>query len=466
MPPYKRQITAGEVPQVKPFDTTRMLDSVARTGQAISQATAQLARQNFQNHFEIESRKLLQESYERNRNNPQQLLKEQQKIRVNLLQALPGRQQRGEAAVRFEVQAAPYVQRAKENLYKQTFEEAQTSTWQYINDTLQSVRDNASAFYGDDVAAYGAALAATLADVDGVLQRIGTADDRGNFYLTPQQRVLVQQKLNQAITQGARNYFDGLDARGKVNFAKDYERRAVEINTLDPSSPTGFGKMNISGILDRETYEQNRAYFEQQSRQAQSDLLLEEGLNPLRNPNGDLYKALDYVNAAEDVPLQVRKEAGDVLYAQIARNAQVEQMRKEQDKERVLDMAYGFMLDGNVKQAIALVRNSGLGNKEKNDIIENFKKGQATRQDDPESYIALARGIVNGEIYNPSQILVEYGKGNITDSTKNSLLSTLKQRQAPSFAVYQQAVKQVEKSFDKGLLGMMTPAESMAIAWR
>lgn len=465
MPPYKRQITAGDIPQVKPFDTARMLNSVARTGEAIGQATAQLARQNFQNHFEIESRKLLQESYERNRNNPRQLLAEQQKIRVNLLKALPDRQQRGEAAVRFEVQAAPYMQRAKENLYKQTFEEAQTSTLQYIEGALQSVRDNAAAFYGNDAAASGAALAATLADVDGVLQRIGTADERGNFYLTPAQRVLVQRKLNQAITQGARSYFDGLDAKGKVAFAKDYAQRAVQINTLDPNSPTGFGKTDISAIMDRETYEQNRAYFEQQSLQAQSDLLLEEGLDPLTNPDGDLYKAIDYVNAAKDAPLQARKEAGDVLYVQIARNAQVERLRKEQDKERVLDMAYGFMLDGDVKQAISLVRNSELGNKEKNDIIENFKKGQAARQDDPESYNALARGIVNGEIYNPSQILVEYGKGNITESTKNGLLSTLKQRQEPSFAVYQQAVKQVEKSFDKGLLGMMTPAESMAMTY-
>ncbi len=464
MPPYKRQVIAGEIPEVKTFDTSRMLDSAARTGAALSEATARLAEQNFQNSFEIESRRLLAETYELNKTNPKQLALEQEKIRVNLLKNMPGHM-RAEAQARLAVHGAPYVQKAKENLYRQTFEEAQASTWQYINDTINLVQNNASALYGDDIAASGASIAATMADIDGVIKRIGTPDEEGNFHLTPQQRILVQGKLNAAITLGARNYFDGLDAKGKVLFAKEYERKGVEINVLDPQSPTGFGKKNISGILDREAYEENRKYFKAKSLEAQSDLLLEESLNPLQNPKGDLYKAIDYVNGAKEVPFEARKAASDILYAQISRDNQVRSQMEERDKARVLNDANGFMLEGNVRQAIQLVRNSSLDNTTKYEIIENFKKGRAASADDPDTYNSLAQGIVDGSIYNPSQVLTEYGKGRITDSSKNSLLHTLEQKQKPSFEIFKRANTQVQKVFDKGLMGMMSPAESAAMTY-
>ncbi|HJD19465.1 MAG TPA: hypothetical protein IAB21_03295 [Candidatus Avelusimicrobium excrementipullorum] len=263
MPPYKRQITAGDIPQVKPFDTARMLNSVARTGEAIGQATAQLARQNFQNHFEIESRKLLQESYERNRNNPRQLLAEQQKIRVNLLKALPDRQQRGEAAVRFEVQAAPYMQRAKENLYKQTFEEAQTSTFEKMDLTLNNMRENAASLYSPNLASAGASIEAFGFDILGLEELTALRDERGEAYLSPQQQAMAKEQIRRIMTEGAARYFDSLQPVEMQQFYEEYKNKTVLLNRADNANPSGFGTMTMtSENTDWPTYEKNLRYME------------------------------------------------------------------------------------------------------------------------------------------------------------------------------------------------------------
>lgn len=463
---YKKQVIAGEIPEVKPYDTTKMFRTISETANGIANATAKLAEQNFMNRFDIEQRKQLNECYERNLNNPKQLEIEQQKIKLNLVKALPNSKMRSEAMARFEMHAMPYMQKAKENLYKQTFNEAQASTLEYINETVKSVEQNAAYLYGDNLAASGTIITSTMADIDGVLRRIATPDEQGNYYLTPAQRVAVQEKLNTAITKGARNYFDSLSPMEKIDFAKKYETGEIEVNSLDPKSPTGFGKTNISKLLDRESFEENRNYFNKQSIEAESDLLFEESMSPLNNPKGDLYKAIEFVSNNRDVSIEAKKYATDVLYGLIARKNQVQNLVDEQSKENVLNMADGLMLDGDVSGAIKLVRNSTLDNSTKLEIIENYKKGgQQKKTDNPETYNNLAYGIVEGTIYNPSQILAEYGKGNITDATKNNLLKTLEQKQKPSFEIYKRAQTQVQKVFDKGIMGTMTPAESGAMTY-
>ena len=461
---YKKQVIADGLREVKPYDHTQMFKTISATAREISDATAKLAEQTFMNNFEVEQRKMLADSYERNMNNPAQLEAEQRKIKLNLVKALPNSKMRNEAMARFEIHAMPYVQKAKENLYKQKFEEAQASTLQYIDETIKNVENNAAYLYGDNLAASGSIITATMADIDGVLQRISTPDEQGNYHLNPSARVAIQERLNQAITMGARNYFDSLSPTDKIAFAKDYENKSVWVNSLDPKSPTGFGKTNISKLVDRKIYESNKTYFNKQSIEAESDLLFDESMSPLNNPKGDLYKAIEYVSNRKGVSLESKKYATDVIYSLIARNKQMKDLTDEQEKSRVLNMADGLVLDGDLAGAIKLVRNSSLDNSTKLEIIENYKKGgQDKKTDNPEVYNKLAFGIVEGTIYNPSQILEEYGKGNITNTTKNNLLNTLEQKQKPSYEIYKRAQTQIQKVFDKGLMGIMTPAESGAM---
>ena len=102
---YKKQVIAGDIPEVKPYDTTKMFRTISETANGIANATAKLAEQNFMNRFDIEQRKQLNECYERNLNNPKQLEIEQQKIKLNLVKALPNSKMRNEAMARFEMHA-------------------------------------------------------------------------------------------------------------------------------------------------------------------------------------------------------------------------------------------------------------------------------------------------------------------------------------------------------------------------
>lgn len=463
--PYKKQVIAGDVPELKPFDYTRQLDATAQSMEQLSEKTAQMARANFLNTFEIESRQMLTEVYERNKNNPEQLLKEQEKARVGLLKGLPTKELRNEANVQFQIHAMPYLQKSKENLYRQEYEKTQAGIYDYITQGLNDIENFGDAFYSANPENSRDSLAAATLIFTGIVNRIGRADKDGNYYLTPREQAAYKQKLNVALTKSARSYYDKLPDNEKVNFAKEYEQGATMINAFDPENPDQLIKMNISKILDRDTYEENLAYFKKQTVESENNLLLEEAMDPVNNPKGDLMKAASYINRAPGYSLKAKKAAMDIVYAQISHNKQINDQQKEMRKINVLNTADGMLLNGNVAGAIKAVRDSDdIESHVKYEIIEKIKTGQRTKQDDPVAYNALAAKIVSGEIYQPSQVLEAYGRGQITDSSKNALIKTMEQVQEPSFKIYKQAQDQVNKVYNKGLMGSLTPAESVALS--
>ena len=284
MPPYKKQMTTeGQVPSLELPDNRRTFSTISQSAYNLSEATAALSKQAFISKYEVQSRKLLMQSYENNQNNPEQLLKEQQKIRVGLLQALPTAQMRDEYSARFEVQAMPYIQKAKENLYNTTFEDTQAAIMEDIDTTISSVEKNSAALYSDNPAASAATISATLMDADRIINNISIPDEKGNFYLAPAQRVAVKNNINKAITAGARYYFDSLPTvKQKMAFAKQYAEGKAKINVIDPKSESGFNKVGIENITDRQQLESNINYFK---------TFFTKSAEPKTNPN--VYVALE-----------------------------------------------------------------------------------------------------------------------------------------------------------------------------
>lgn len=463
MPPYKKEIIAADVPQLKPFDYTKQLDATAQSMEQLSIKTAKMAEANFLNSFELEGRRTLADLYDKNKANPQQLIREQEKARVGLVKALPTKKLRDEANLQFQIHALPYVQKSKENLYRQEQEKAQAGLYDYLNQGLNDIENLGSAFYAENPENSRDSLVAATLIFSGIVSRIGETDQDGNAYLTPREQAAYKQKLNIALTKSARSYFDGLTDTGKVEFAKQYEQGATQINAIDPQG--NLTKMSITKILDRDTYESNLAYFKKNSTEAENNLLLVEAMDPVNNPKGDLMKAASYINGAKGYSLKAKKAAMDIVYAQISHNKQISDQQKEVRKINVLNTADEMLLNGNVAGAIKAVRDSDdIESHVKYEIIEKIKTGQRTKQDDPVAYNALAAKIVSGEIYQPSQVLEAYGRGQITDSSKNALIKTMEQVQDPSFKIYKQAQDQVSKVYNKGLMGSLTPAESVALS--
>ena len=259
---YKKQVIAGDIPEVKPYDTTKMFRTISETANGIANATAKLAEQNFMNRFDIEQRKQLNECYERNLNNPKQLEIEQQKIKLNLVKALPNSKMRNEAMARFEMHAMPYMQKAKENLYKQTFNEAQASTIEMVDLKINDMREKAADLYSPDLAVAGTSINALGLDIAELGDLVSRKDERGNSYFTPAQIAASKREIRQIMTAGAVPYFESLDAQGMRDFYKQYKEKTVEMNFASQEDPSGFVKQKMNEHnTDWAVYEKNLAYM-------------------------------------------------------------------------------------------------------------------------------------------------------------------------------------------------------------
>lgn len=200
-------------------------------------------------------------------------------------------------------------------------------------------------------------------------------------------------------------------------------------------------------------------------------LLFQDSLSRFKTPGGitDYRAALSYIENPDTVkntglkPESV-KQVGDMLVAHMNQNIAVAQRNQEVAEIEVLNQANGFVLNEDPVKAIGVIMKSGLDNTRKLSLVEGIKKSQASKTDDPAVYADLMQKVVSGEIYNEIPVLEALARGEIKKTTKDGLLQTLKQKQAPSFELYQSAVKQVTKVYNKGLLGNMTPSESVALS--
>lgn len=163
---------------------------------------------------------------------------------------------------------------------------------------------------------------------------------------------------------------------------------------------------------------------------------------------------------------QNAKVAADMVYAAYNRNIQAKRLVREEAEAQVLDNSYKHYLAGDTNTAIQTVLASTIPNDRKQAIIKNMKQGRISemQHDDPETYNGLMRGIMDGTIYNNNPILEALSAGQIKETSKDALIQTLTQRQKPSYELLQEAIKQVDKVYNKGLMGGLTPAESMALS--
>lgn len=261
--PYKRRIIAADVQEVKPFDTSKALEAISQTSANISDATARLSREAYLNNFEIESRQMLLDAYDRNQNNPDQLSKENQKIKINLVKTLPSERLRNEAMTRFEIHAMPYMQRAKENLYNQKFEEAQVSAAKKTDLIINDMREQAANLYSGNIALAGESIMAFGDNLNSLQGMVNQRDERGNAYFSPAQRAAAEEQIRIIMTAGAVPFFDRLSEQEQKAFYENYRDKKTLMNTIDANSPTGFNTMSMNEKnTDWPTYEKNLAYFE------------------------------------------------------------------------------------------------------------------------------------------------------------------------------------------------------------
>lgn len=264
MPPYKKQVVTADVPQLKPFDYTRQLDSIASDMEKLSAKTADMAKTSFLNNFELESRKALEESFERNSNNPAQLQAEQQKIQQKFISALPSKEMREEAKLRFAVHAMGYMGKAKQNQYNQELKALQASTLDKANVITNNIRSLGKGLYDTNLSVSGTAANTIGLEIASLESMTAERDAQGNFVLSPEKQAILKDNVRTQLTLADMDFFNGLGTtKEKENFYKAYKAKKTKKIWLDPEDERGYSEQAMTeNNTDWPTYERNLATME------------------------------------------------------------------------------------------------------------------------------------------------------------------------------------------------------------
>lgn len=264
MAPYKKEIVATDVPQLKPFDYSRQLDSIAEDMNRLSNKTAEMAKANFINTFDMESRKALADAYDRNMNNPAQLEKEQAKIQQKYVSALPTKELRDSAKLRFNIHAMGYLGKAKENLYNQEYRQLQASTLDRTNVILNDIQENGKDLLNSNLGVSGAAANSIGSDLITLNEMLSSTDARGNMVVSPERQAALKDEVRKRLTASDLDHFNGLGTmKEKEAFYKQYKDKATKKIWLDPEDKRGYSEQGMTeNNTDWPTYERNLAAME------------------------------------------------------------------------------------------------------------------------------------------------------------------------------------------------------------
>lgn len=178
----------------------------------------------------------------------------------------------------------------------------------------------------------------------------------------------------------------------------------------------------------------------------------------------DYAQVVSYLNTQAEKDFKISpdnaKAAADMALARYNRDEQLKNVAKRENLANVYDQAFSIFLNGDVEQAIQMVRDSDIPGDDKYKIISELTKGANSAEGrgfgkvtNKQVYSDLAMRIVNGEIYDAMPITREFAFGNLSSTDKNNLIELIKQVQEPSSTYYKQAMKQAENATKSGLFG-------------
>lgn len=178
----------------------------------------------------------------------------------------------------------------------------------------------------------------------------------------------------------------------------------------------------------------------------------------------DYAQVVSYLNTQAEKDFKVSpdnaKAAADMALARYNRDEQLKNAAERENLANVYDQAFSIFLNGDVEQAIQMVRDSDIPGDDKYKIISELTKGANSAEGrgfgkvtNKQVYSDLAMRIVNGEIYDAMPITREFAFGNLSSTDKNNLIELIKQVQEPSSTYYKRAMKQAESATKSGLFG-------------
>ena len=192
--------------------------------------------------------------YERNKTNPDNLQKELKSLQSNLLGAVPAAA-RQKADTWFSTASRPYISKAREGENRMLTDQAAALSLQQLersNTTLNAISGN---LYSKDPGQRDEALMLAGEQYQSILTQLSTQNANGEPLYSEVDKVkyLSNLRSNVAIA-GIKEHFDSSTPEEKIQLANEFNERKVNINI-------GGEEINVANALDRGEFESVRNYM-------------------------------------------------------------------------------------------------------------------------------------------------------------------------------------------------------------
>lgn len=181
----------------------------------------------------------------------------------------------------------------------------------------------------------------------------------------------------------------------------------------------------------------------------------------------DFQAAIKYVSGQKDYNPKNKNAVISMINGEFTKELNLARKEYNEQKQILLNNAYEVMLNnGDISGAIKDIQNSDvLLSTDKKAIIDKLTtvSNKKNKADNPFVKTDLTEKIVTGEINNENDILTAFLKGEITNTTKTALTRLLKVSQTPNQNILKNAIAQLKKSYNNGVLGT-TPAEARGLS--
>lgn len=181
----------------------------------------------------------------------------------------------------------------------------------------------------------------------------------------------------------------------------------------------------------------------------------------------DFQAAIKYVSGQKDYNPKNKNAVISMINGEFTKELNLARKEYNEQKQILLNNAYEVMLNnGDISGTIKDIQNSDvLLPTDKKAIIDKLTSvsNKKNKADNPFVKTDLTEKIVTGEINNENDILTAFLKGEITNTTKTALTRLLKVSQTPNQNILKNAIAQLKKSYNNGVLGT-TPAEARGLS--
>lgn len=181
----------------------------------------------------------------------------------------------------------------------------------------------------------------------------------------------------------------------------------------------------------------------------------------------DFQKAIKFVNQQQDYKPKNKNAVINMLNGEFNKELNAAKKEYNERKQNLLNTAYETLLNnGDISGVIQEIQNSNvLLPADKKAIIDKLTRATSSskKTDNPFVKTDLMEKIVSGEVTSETDILTAFLKGEITNTTKTALTKMLKVSQTPNQNILKNAIAQLKKSYNNGVLGT-TPAEARGLS--